>query len=115
MSAPLAFTGRPPTGTTLIELLVVLAVLGIATSIAGLAFHRAQAVPTPASVMSARIAAVRREAIATGRDVSTTVLVDDQLRAVTAHSDGSVLADSVPALDPLSGRFTTDARDDARR
>jgi prepilin-type N-terminal cleavage/methylation domain-containing protein len=115
MSAPLVFTERPRAGTTLIELLVVLAVLGIATSIAGLAFHRAHAAPTPASVMLARIAAARREAIATGRDVSTTVVVDDQLRAVTAHADGSVLADSVPALDPLSGRFTTDAHDDARR
>jgi len=115
MSASLAFTGRTRDGTTLIELLVVLAVLGIATSIAGLAFHRAHVAPTPASVMLGRIAAARREAIATGRDVSTTVVLDDQLRAVTAHADGSVLADSVPALDPLSGRFITDAHDDARR
>jgi prepilin-type N-terminal cleavage/methylation domain-containing protein len=115
MSAPLAFTGRPRRGTTLIELLVVLAVLGIATSIAGLAFHRAQVAPTPASVMLDRITAARRQAIATGRDVSTTVVLDDQLRAVTAHADGSVLADSVPALDPLSGRFIVDGKGDARR
>jgi prepilin-type N-terminal cleavage/methylation domain-containing protein len=115
MSARLAPTGGSRAGTTLIELLVVLAVLGIATGIAGLAFHRAHVAPTPASVMLGRIASARREAIATGRDVSTTMVVDDQLRAVTAHADGSVLADSVPGLDPLSGRFTTDAHDDARR
>ena len=54
MSAPLAFTERPRAGTTLIELLVVLAVLGIATGIAGLAFHRAHAAPPPASVKIGR-------------------------------------------------------------
>jgi hypothetical protein len=42
-------------------------------------------------------------------------VLDDQLRAVTAHADGSVLADSVPALDPLSGRFIPDGQGDARR
>jgi Tfp pilus assembly protein FimT len=115
MSARRAPTARTRAGTTPIELLVVLAVLGIATSIAGLAFHRAHVAPTPASVMLGRVAAARREAIATGRDVSTTVVLDDQLRAVTAHADGSVLADSVPALDPLSGRFIPDGQGDARR
>jgi prepilin-type N-terminal cleavage/methylation domain-containing protein len=114
MKSPLVFTGRVRAGTTLVELLVVLAVLAIATSIAGLAFHRAHVVPTPASVMLDRIAAARRVAITTGRNVSINVLLDDQLRAVTAHADGSVLADSVRALDPLSGRFITDAHDDAR-
>jgi prepilin-type N-terminal cleavage/methylation domain-containing protein len=115
MSARPTPTVRTRAGTTLIELLVVLAVLGIATSIAGLAFRRAHVSPTPANVMLGRIAAARREAIATGRDVSTTVVLDDQLRAVTAHADGSVLADSVPALDPLSGRFITGGQGDARR
>lgn len=115
MSARLTLTGRARVGTTLVELLVVLAVLGIATSIAGLAFRRVHEAPTPATVMFERIAAARREAISTGRDVSTTVVFGDHLRAVTAHADGSVLADSVPALDPLSGRFTQDTQGDARR
>ena len=115
MSAQRATTGRTRFGTTLVELLVVLAVLGIATSIAGLAFHSAHAAPTPATVMLERIAAARREAIATGHDVSTTVVLDDQLRAVTAHADGSVMADSVSALDPLSGRMMPDAQTNARR
>jgi prepilin-type N-terminal cleavage/methylation domain-containing protein len=115
MNARLVLTGRTRAGTTLVELLVVLAVLAITTSIAGLAFHSAHVAPTPISVMSARIAAARREAIATGRDVSTTVLLDDRLRAVTAHADGSVLTDSIAALDPLSGRFITDDQADAHR
>jgi prepilin-type N-terminal cleavage/methylation domain-containing protein len=115
MNARPATTGGTRAGTTLVELLVVLAVMGIATSIAGLAFHRAHVAPTAASVMLGRIAAARREAIAAGHDVSITVVIDDGLRAVTARADGSVLADSVPALDPLSGRFITDAQGDARR
>ncbi len=115
MTARPALAGVPRAGTTLVELLLVLAILGIATSIAGLAFRRVHIAPTPTTVMLERIAAARREAIATGRDVATTVVIDNQLRAVTARADGSVIADSVPALDPLSGRFIVDTKADARR
>jgi prepilin-type N-terminal cleavage/methylation domain len=102
---------RTRAGTTLVELLVVLLVLGIATTIAGLAFHRTRATPTPETMMIGRIAAARREAIAAGRDVLTMVLLDGRPHAVTAHADGTVLADSLPALDPLSGQFSTDTAD----
>jgi prepilin-type N-terminal cleavage/methylation domain-containing protein len=101
-------------GVTLIELLVVLAVLGVMTGIAGLAFYGVAATPTQADAALARIAVVRREAITTGRDVSTTVMFDDRLRAVTAYADGRVLADSLPSLDPLSGRPAMQQHDDAR-
>jgi prepilin-type N-terminal cleavage/methylation domain-containing protein len=100
-------------GTTLVELLVVLAVLGIMTSVAGLAFGRVRAEPTQADVMLARIAAARREAIVTGRDVSMTVMLDGGPHAVTAHADGSVRADSLPALEPLSGRVVIEKEADA--
>ena len=101
-------------GTTLVELLVVLAVLGVMTSVAGLAIHGARAVPSAEDVALDRIAAARRAAIATGLDVSTVVMRNDQPGAVTAHADGRVLADSQPALDPLSGRMIPREHHDAR-
>jgi prepilin-type N-terminal cleavage/methylation domain-containing protein len=107
-------TVRTRDGTTLVELLVVLAVLGVMTSVAGLAFHNMRASPTAAAAVLDRIAAARREAIATGRTVSTTVMLDGRPHAVTAYPDGRVLADSMPALDALSGRPTTRTQDDAR-
>ena len=113
MTTPRTGTVRPRAGTTLVELLVVLVVLGITMGVAGLAFHRVRADPTPTQVALDRIAAARREAIASGHDVSITVVLDARLSAVTAHPDGSVLADSLPALDPLSGRPTTRDVDDA--
>lgn len=105
---------RARAGTTLVELLVVLLVLGIATTIAGLAFHGSRTTPTPEATMVGEIAAARREAIATGRDVPTMMLLDGRPHAVTAHADGTVLADSLPALDPLSGQFSTDTADAPR-
>jgi prepilin-type N-terminal cleavage/methylation domain-containing protein len=114
MSATCSGAARTRTGTTLVELLVVLAVLGVMTGIAGLAFHHVHTAPTSAAMLLDRIAAVRREAIATGRTVSTTVTVDGQPHAVTAHADGRVLADSVPGLDALSGRPLTPTPADAR-
>ena len=113
MSAPPIAAERPRAGTTLVELLVVLVVLGVATSVTGLAFHRVRAASPAEDVELGRIAAARREAVATGRDVSTTVVLDGQPHAVTAHADGSVLADSLPMVDPLSGRFITESPGDA--
>jgi prepilin-type N-terminal cleavage/methylation domain-containing protein len=94
---------------TLVELLVVLAVLGVTMGIAGLAFHRTRSAPSAGALVRDRIAAARREAIATGRTVSTTVVLDGQRRAVTAYADGRVLADSLPSLDVLSDRSATRA------
>jgi hypothetical protein len=36
--------------------------------------------------------------------VVTTVMLGDRPHAVTAYPDGRVLGDSIPSLDPLSGR-----------
>jgi prepilin-type N-terminal cleavage/methylation domain-containing protein len=95
---------RARRGVTLVELLAVLALLGVATGVAGLAF-RAPGLERPTNELAFdRVASARHEAIVTGRSVSTTVVIDGRPRAVTAHADGRVLADSMAALDALSGR-----------
>jgi hypothetical protein len=45
--------------------------------------------------------------------VSTTVVIGGRPRAVTAHADGRVLADSMTTLDALSGRPTPKDASDA--
>jgi prepilin-type N-terminal cleavage/methylation domain-containing protein len=95
---------RTRDGVTLVELLVVLAVLGVMFGIAGVAFRNVHATPAATRTTFDDVAAARRQAIATGNGVSTTLVLDGHLRAVTAHADGRVLADSLPGIDPLSGR-----------
>lgn len=106
---------RARRGVTLVELLVVLAVLGVMTGVAGLAFGGERTEPAPDEAALDRIAAARREAVVTGRSVSTTVMLGGRPRAVTAHADGRVLAESLPAWDILSGRPSTNEASDARR
>ena len=89
-------------GNTLIELLVVLAIVGVLAGVTGLAFRRAPTVPLIESG-AARIIAARRQAIRDGRSVTVTVIMHGRAFAATAHSDGSVVADSA-AIDRLSGR-----------
>jgi prepilin-type N-terminal cleavage/methylation domain-containing protein len=101
------------TGTTLIELLVVLAVLGVMLGVAGVAFHDMRVAPTEESTLLERVAATRRLAITTGLSQSATIVFDGRPRAVFAQPDGRVLVDSLPALDPLSGRTGTTNDDDA--
>jgi prepilin-type N-terminal cleavage/methylation domain-containing protein len=101
-------------GVTLLELLVVLAILGVMAGITGLAFRTPHQTPTETERASERIAAARHEAIVTGHDVTTEVMLDEQPHAVTAHADGRVVADALPALDPLSGHPMMPERADAR-
>jgi prepilin-type N-terminal cleavage/methylation domain-containing protein len=102
-------------GVTLIELLVVIAVLGVAAGVTGLAFQAARPERPPDELALDRVAAARHEAVVTGRTVSTTFTIEGRMRAVTAHADGRVLADSLPALDALSGRPTPKDMSDASR
>lgn len=90
-------------GVTLIELLVVLVIIGVTTGVAGLAFHSGRTPDVPVTPL-AQIAKLRHEAVSSGKEVSTVVVVDNYSRAVTAYPDGRVLVDSFPAVDPLSGR-----------
>ena len=101
------------TGTTLIELLVVLAVLGVMLGVAGVAFHDLRAAPTEESTLLDGVAAARRIAITTGVSQSATIVFDGRPRGIFAQPDGRVLVDSLPALDPLSGRIGTKKEDDA--
>lgn len=97
-------TGHVPRrGVTLVELLAALAILTIVAAISGAAFH-AWATPKPPPVDAAAIAAARREALQSGRQV--TVVVDDSLRprSVLALPDGSVIGDSALGVDRLAGR-----------
>jgi prepilin-type N-terminal cleavage/methylation domain-containing protein len=90
-------------GNTLVELLVVLAVLGIIAGVAGLTFGRARQ-PISPNAAEATIAEARRQALRSGRSVTVTIPSGDTLLAATAHPDGHVVADSLLAIDPLSGR-----------
>jgi Tfp pilus assembly protein FimT len=98
---------RSRVGTTLVELLVVLLVLSIMAGVTGLAFHALHTSSTSTEAALDQIAKARRQAIETGHDVTLLVEANGGLHAVTAHADGRVLADSLPAIEPLSGRSTS--------
>jgi prepilin-type N-terminal cleavage/methylation domain-containing protein len=90
-------------GNTLVELLVVLAVLGIIAGVTGLTFGRAPHRIAP-DAADAIIANARRQALRSGSSVTVTMSSGDTLLAATAYPDGRVVADSLLAIDPLSGR-----------
>jgi Tfp pilus assembly protein FimT len=87
--------------TTLVELLVTLAVIGIATGVAALAAPRLDA---PVDDPPARIARARATAIDSARAVTITVAIDGRLVDVTAHPDGSIIADSGTGVLRFTGR-----------
>lgn len=90
-------------GSTLVELLVVLAILGIIAGVAGLGFHPMVATKLPDAAAS-RVANARREAIRIGRSITVTIPLDHAVVTATAHADGRVVADSLVAIDHLSGK-----------
>jgi prepilin-type N-terminal cleavage/methylation domain-containing protein len=90
-------------GNTLVELLVVLAVLGIIAGVTGLTFGRALHRTSP-NASDAVIADARRQALRSGRSVTVAISRGDTQLAATAHPDGRVVADSLLAIDPSSGR-----------
>jgi prepilin-type N-terminal cleavage/methylation domain-containing protein len=90
-------------GVTLVELVVALTVLGVAAGVAGLTLRAARSAD-PVSPAAARVAEARREALASGRPVSIDVVVGGAAASATAMPDGSVVGDSVLAVDRLTGR-----------
>jgi prepilin-type N-terminal cleavage/methylation domain-containing protein len=89
------------TGATLVELLVVLAILAVTSSLASVAFRRAETGHDRDA--GDQVLALRREAIAAGRPFTRLVRRDATSFVVTALPDGRVLADSVLRVDPSTG------------
>jgi prepilin-type N-terminal cleavage/methylation domain-containing protein len=89
-------------GVTLIELMVVLTILSIIAGVTGLALRRAQP-PRATDVRMAAIARARQLAIDSGRAVTVVVDLDSVQTPVTAHPDGSVIADAALHIDRLDG------------
>ncbi len=88
-------------GVTLVELLVVLAILAITSTLASLAFRRADA----AHELDAgdKVLALRREAIAAGHSITRVIQRDSASFIVTALADGRVVADATLGIDPSTG------------
>jgi len=89
-------------GATLLELIVALVVLGVITSVVGLAFTIVSGENGEIDVAAA-IQDARNEALQTGNTVLATVTVDGIPHPVTALPDGRVLADSTLRIDALTG------------
>jgi prepilin-type N-terminal cleavage/methylation domain-containing protein len=94
-------------GITLVELLVVLAILAVTSSLASVAFRRADS--TRGLDAGDQVLALRREAIAAGHSITRIVRRDSAAFVVTALADGRVVADSSLGIDPSTGlrRATT--------
>lgn len=97
------WTPARTSGFTLIELLVVLAILGTMAAVAGLA-ARSLDDTDPAARRAARIAQARTRALETRRPVVIQAAEGDSAGRMLALPDGSVRADTVLRLDPLTGR-----------
>jgi prepilin-type N-terminal cleavage/methylation domain-containing protein len=96
-------TMRRP-GFTLIELLVTIALLGVITSVATLAFRKIEAPPPndPISIVCDSL----RSSVAHDRRSTLRFVVHGASAAVSVFPDGSILADSALSIDRLSGRFS---------
>jgi prepilin-type N-terminal cleavage/methylation domain-containing protein len=92
-------------GITLMELLVVLVLLGIVTSVVGLAMRSAGSLANVNGVDGPQVAAARARdsAVRLGRPVTIVIARDSQPLAVRALPDGRVVADGRLGVDPLSG------------
>ena len=88
-------------GMTLIELMITMALLGILSAVATLAFRTLP--PPPASDPATALRALRRTALATGRPSIGAVTVHDSSFQVAAYPDGTVVADSGSGIIYLSG------------
>jgi prepilin-type N-terminal cleavage/methylation domain-containing protein len=88
-------------GVTLVELLVVLAILAVTSSLASVAFRRADTLR--GSEAGDQVLALRREAIVAGHAITRVVRRHPTPYVVTALADGRVIADSALDLDPSTG------------
>jgi prepilin-type N-terminal cleavage/methylation domain-containing protein len=91
-------------GVTLIELLVTLSVLAILSAVTTLAVRRIDT-PRPHDPR-AILADSIRVVLESGRATTVHFVIDGVATNATIHPDGSVVADSLLDLEPLSGAFT---------
>ena len=89
-------------GVTLVELIVTLALLAIVAGIVTVSFTRSRPGEDRDPALRTLVTA-RREAIAAGHPVTVLITSEGRRHAVTALPDGRVLADTIFAVDPLSG------------
>ena len=90
-------------GMTLVELLVTLAIMGVLLGVVTLALQR---MDQPVREDPYHIVAESlRVAAATGRAISVSLVVHGASIAATVFPDGSVVSDSVLAIERLSGKL----------
>jgi prepilin-type N-terminal cleavage/methylation domain-containing protein len=80
-------------GVTLIELIVVIVILAISITVVGVAARTTPALQGANSVAAA-IALVRDSSVRTRRSVTSYVMFQDSVGAVTAFPDGRIIPDS---------------------
>jgi prepilin-type N-terminal cleavage/methylation domain-containing protein len=88
-------------GVTLIELIVTLAILGIIGGVTVLAVRRIDQPrrDDPRTIFADSL----RVVLASGRPVVVRVLTDSGPASGTVRADGSIIADSVLGIEPLTG------------
>ena len=88
-------------GATLIELVITIALMGLIASVTTLALRRIAEPPPddPARMLGDSL----RVVLATGRAATVLLVVNGGPVLATIHPDGSVVADSVIAVERLSG------------
>jgi prepilin-type N-terminal cleavage/methylation domain-containing protein len=90
-------------GMTLVELLVTLAIMGVLLGVVTLALRRiAQPLrEDPYHIVADSL----RAAAASGRAISLSFIIRGAAAAATVFPDGSVVSDSVLAIERLSGKL----------
>jgi prepilin-type N-terminal cleavage/methylation domain-containing protein len=89
-------------GTTLVELLVTLTIMGVLLGVVTLAVRR---IAEPASEDPYHMVGDSlRAAAASGQAISLLFVVHGRSVAATVFPDGSIVSDSVLAIDRLSGK-----------
>lgn len=92
-----------PRGVTLIELLVTLSLLAILSAVTTLAVRQIDK-PRPRDPR-AILADSIRIVLESGRPTTVHFIIDGIATSATIRPDGSVIADSLLELEPLSGTF----------